>query len=383
MPSNPSRPWLRLPSLLLLSFLVLCAALPAQERLAFRARKLIPGAGAVVDDALMLVVDGRIEAISSGGSVPSAYRLIDLGDGVIAAGLVDAISMATAPNDLGESTDAVDLRSQVAEVLVAGHRDLGLLRASGITSVLILPTDSTLISGFGCVVKTTDELDFVSRTGPIACGLGRGVVSDRRLPTSFMGAVKLLRETLAAADAPALKEWRAGKRPLYCRADDELQLRGALEIMAELSARLVLVTDGSLRRVLELAKGRALDLVLPAPSLEMPLRDLRLAGEAVAAGHHVAFRADTPSRSPEALRVGAALAVRHGMSPSAAWAAISSEPARLAGVAERIGSLAVGRDADFIVLDGDPIDLSASLRQTYVGGKVVYSRPVAKEKADS
>ncbi len=382
MPTKNPRSGSRACALLLMLF---CLAAPAiaQERLAFRARELVTGVGPRVENALMLVVDGRIEAIRSGGEVPKGYRLVDLGDACIAAGMIDVASKATVPLDLKEGSLAVDLESRAAEVVVPGHRDLGLLRSAGVTSVVVLPDDAAVISGFGAVMKTLDEPAFVSRKGPVALALTNDVNSDRRFPTSFMGALKMLGDELARPAAPEIKEVRDGKRPAFCRVATEVELRGALRTMQALSCPLVLVTDGSLRGVLDAVGERKIDVVLPAANFETSKRDLLLPGQAAAMGHRVALRADTPSRAPEALRLGAALAVHNGMDAEAAWAAVTTVPARMAGVAERIGSLAAGRDADFIVLSGHPIDLSSVLRRSYIGGKLVYTRPPQKEKADS
>jgi imidazolonepropionase-like amidohydrolase len=72
------------------------------------------------------------------------------------------------------------------------------------------------------------------------------------------------------------------------------------------------------------------------------------------------------------LRRAAALAVGHGLDRAAALASITQVPAEQIGAGERVGTLRVGRDADFLVLTGDPVDLSSRLLQVWIGGEPVH-----------
>ena len=72
------------------------------------------------------------------------------------------------------------------------------------------------------------------------------------------------------------------------------------------------------------------------------------------------------------LRLSAALAVRAGLDPKAALAALTEGAAQLAGVADRVGALEPGRDADFVLWSGDPLDLSSRLVAVYVDGELAH-----------
>ena len=67
----------------------------------------------------------------------------------------------------------------------------------------------------------------------------------------------------------------------------------------------------------------------------------------------------------------AAWAVRHGLGPSAAVKALTLDSARLLGVADRVGSLEQGKDADLVLLTGDPFDAATRVRAVWIGGRVV------------
>ena len=72
------------------------------------------------------------------------------------------------------------------------------------------------------------------------------------------------------------------------------------------------------------------------------------------------------------LRRAAALAIQHGLDRAKALAAITQIPAEQIGAGDRIGTLRVGRNADFVVMNGDPVDLSSNLIQVWIGGEPVH-----------
>jgi imidazolonepropionase-like amidohydrolase len=93
------------------------------------------------------------------------------------------------------------------------------------------------------------------------------------------------------------------------------------------------------------------------------------------AGIDVAFRGGFPESASEALRLTASLAVRHGMDPGAARRAMTSAPAAVAGVADRIGAIAPSKDADIVVFSDDPLRMDAKVLEVYVQGVRVYVAP--------
>ena len=87
------------------------------------------------------------------------------------------------------------------------------------------------------------------------------------------------------------------------------------------------------------------------------------------AGVQVAICTDHPELPAQYLALSAAMAVRAGMEEEAALRAITIDAARIAGVAERVGSLAVGKDADFVVCAGHPFDMHCKIRAVFIDGK--------------
>ena len=92
------------------------------------------------------------------------------------------------------------------------------------------------------------------------------------------------------------------------------------------------------------------------------------------AGVDVAFNTDDSVTDSRLLFRAAAIAVRYGMSREKALEALTLAPARMLGLEDRIGSLEAGKDADFVVLSGDPLSVYSKVEQTWVEGTMIYDR---------
>ena len=101
------------------------------------------------------------------------------------------------------------------------------------------------------------------------------------------------------------------------------------------------------------------------------------------AGVDVAFHTDDPITDSRLFLRSAAIAVREGMSKSKALEGLTIAGARMLELDDRIGSLEIGKDADFIILSGDPLSVYTHVEQTWIEGVKVYDRSNEKDKAFS
>jgi len=92
------------------------------------------------------------------------------------------------------------------------------------------------------------------------------------------------------------------------------------------------------------------------------------------AGIPTAIITDHPETPIQYLPLCAALAVREGMDREQALEAITITPARICGLDKRVGSIKEGKDADFVVYQGDPLELMNKPEMVICGGKIVYER---------
>jgi imidazolonepropionase-like amidohydrolase len=379
---------------------------------ALQAGRIYLSATDVLEGGTILVQDGKIVAIGVEVPVPAGVRVVDYGpDVVLAPGLVCADS-SYGSSIAAERTAELDVRA--VDNFDPYTEMFDALRA-GVTTVYMAPARGRLLAGLGAVVKTGGEADSgrvlaevsllqgaitaeARRTPgyweipvPATVDVGLGVERPQ-LPRSTMGAVIALRElvALASGDAsleeeygptvgPALKAQIAGGTRWRIRADSPAEVRALLGFFGE--AKLPLIIDGARGADAELAKdlaGAGVPVVCWAHTLggadfgksaDAAGPNHALVSTLVAAGVEVVIAATRPGD----LRLNASLAQRGGgLDQEAAFHAVTLAAAELLGVADRVGSLAVGKDADIVAFTGPPLDLASQVRAAWIGGELVH-----------
>ncbi|MCK6482246.1 MAG: amidohydrolase family protein, partial [Planctomycetes bacterium] len=174
---------------------------------------------------------------------------------------------------------------------------------------------------------------------------------------------------------PALEAWRPvllGKARLFCRAASAAEIQGALKVLKEEGKLdLVLVQGDESWKVAGALKKAGVGVLL-GPRVTFPSegRLVNAARVLAAEGVPFAFASDAGMGSRD-LPLLAAWAVRHGLGPSAAVRALTLDAARLLGVEDRVGSLEPGKDADLVLLSGEPFRAGTRVRGVWIGGKEV------------
>ena len=114
-------------------------------------------------------------------------------------------------------------------------------------------------------------------------------------------------------------------------------------------------------------------LLTSRSKVELRRRSLRNPGLLDAAGVEISIITDHPVVPIDLLHVQAALAVREGLDPDAALRALTINPARVMGIADRFGSLEVGKDASLCVWSGSPVDASSRVLRAFMAGREIYT----------
>ena len=167
-----------------------------------------------------------------------------------------------------------------------------------------------------------------------------------------------------------------GEMPLKAHAHAAEDIFTALRIAREFDVKITLehVTEGHLI-VEELAKENVPLAVGPtltsASKYELRNKSWTTPGALAAAGCQVSIITDSPVIPQEYLPLCAGLAVQAGMDSFAALQAVTINPARHAGIADRVGSLEVGKDADLVITDGCPFEVSTKVKHVFIDGKEV------------
>ena len=275
--------------------------------------------------------------------------------------------------------------------------------AAGVTSVCVGPGSANVLGGTFTTIKTVGKRvdDMVIRDAvAMKCAFGENpkrVYRDKK-DSSRMTTAALLRETLFKAREYMEKKEAAGediskipafdiklealipvlKReiPLKAHAHASEDIFTALRIAKEFDLKITLehVTEGHLI-VEELAKEGVPLAVGPsltsASKFELRNKSWTTPGVLAAAGCQVSIITDSPVIPQEYLPLCAGLAVQAGMEPFAALQAITINPAKHAGIADRVGSLEVGKDADIVITDGCPFEVSTKVKQVLIDGNII------------
>ncbi len=390
------------------------------------------GTPPVIERGRLLGGKGRIRAVGAELEVPEGVPLFDFSDSVIMPGLI-AADTRLVPSTGGPETISAKYRS------IDGFDPFGdyvKALAGGVTAVYLNPGTRRLISGTGAVVKLGGPIgkDRVLREGGDLCvNLGEAVFNTpdlqefplpassantippakRQRPKSRLGQYLELKETFAKARAegsdsagPAgsgktgkegvaydynmecLAASLAGNPVLRIHAQRDSDIAGAVRLLKELRLPGYLTGALEAHRVVELLKAAGLAVVIEVPmSLKGLARDegftldpldarLDTAAKLADAGIPIALTA--PHGEPvSGLMMVAAAAVRGGLCPKKALAAITRTPAEILGIADRVGSLTPGKDADFLVLNGKPLSTRTHILKVFCSGREVFSHPLA------
>src|SRR5690606_6856511 len=184
----------------------------------------------------------------------------------------------------------------------------------------------------------------------------------------------------------ALVEVLDGKRVVHFHTHRHDDILTALRLQKEFGFRIVLQHVSEAWKVADeiaAAGAPASIILLDSPGGKLETIDIRSTNGAALekAGVLVGFHTDDGITDSRLFLRSAGLAVREGMSRDAALYALTMAGARMLDLEDRIGSLDVGKDADFIVLSGDPLSVYTRVEQTWVEGEKVFDLNDPRDRA--
>ena len=164
------------------------------------------------------------------------------------------------------------------------------------------------------------------------------------------------------------------KIPVLIRASRENEIQAALKIQDEFKVRLVLVGGQEAYKIPQDLVSRKVSVIAgPDAVLDKKGNRINYIKKLLASGIPVAF-CSSSSVGASFIPYQLAYAVQHGLSRSQALDLVTVHPAKIFSLSNRVGRIASGRDADFVVLDGEPFDLSTNVRWVYIGGQRFFSQ---------
>ncbi len=401
----------------LLVLLVLGAAgrSGAQERpLALLGAKLYPVSSAPIEDGALVIERGRIRAVGprAGVALPAGAEIRELRGKVVIPGLVDThshIGIGARPGvpahrDGNESSEPVAPQLRAIDAIWPDDPGIRMARSGGVTTANIMPGSGNVVGGQTAYVKLrghgVDQMLIEDREGHQLLGgmkMANGENPKRsggdRPPDTRMAVAQLERALFVEALAYREKgkergrdlrlepmlEVLDGRRIVHHhthRADD---IRTVLRIADEFGHRVVIQHGTEAYQLAdELARrGVAVSaIVVDSPGGKLEAIELERKNPALLerAGVKVALHTDDSVTESRFLLRSAALAVRAGMSEPGALRAVTLSGAEMLDLGERIGSLEPGKDADFVVLSGEPLRLRTQVLETWIDGERVFDR---------
>jgi imidazolonepropionase-like amidohydrolase len=378
-----------------------------------------------IDGGTLLVEDGKIVSVGTDLDT-DGYEIVDCAGKYLLPGFIDAHvhtgvwgEGARDDHDANEVTDAITPYVRMLDAIYP--EDIGFedARRGGVTTLGITHGSANAIGGQMAVVKASGLVadDMVIREpAGVKMALGenpkRVGESLKRAPVTRMGTAYLARKAFfdaieyrkdwehhralkAIEDAKPESERKPLREPkrdlgmetLLMVLDGEIPVRNhahrmddirtAIRLSEEFGYRLVIdhategwrIPDEIVSRNIPVAIG---PLYTAASKREVNRRTAAAVGIMVDAGATVAIMTDSPVNTVDTLRDLVIIAIREGLSEERALETVTTNPAAILEVDDRVGSLEPGKDADFLIFDGDPWDGRNKVQATYIEGEMVF-----------
>lgn len=387
-------------------------AAPAAAQLAVRGEIVYTMAGPALRDGVVLIRGSKIERVGPATQVPApaGYRLLRAK--VVTPGLIDAYSVVGLSGYLNQAHDQDQIeRSKTIqpELRAIDAYDpkeplVGYLRGYGITTLHTGHGPGILVSGQTMIVKTageTVEEALVRPEAMVAATLG-GLARETgagKSPGTRSKAIAMLRSELIKAQEAWRKQEKKkdesspdlatqvwiqvlrGEKPLLVTVHRAHDILSAIRLGREFNLRLVLAGVAEAYLVLDEIRASGYPVIVH-PAMERARGEtenlsFETAAKLKAAGVSFAFESGYESYVPKTRVVlfEAGVAAAHGLGFESALAALTIDAARLLGIADRVGSLEPGKDADLALYDGDPFEYTSHAIGVVINGRLVSDQP--------
>ena len=395
--------------LLLACALLASASVAAEPVTVFRGATVLPIAGPPIDDGVVVVRGGTIEAVGAEGDVPipDGADVRDLDGLILMPGLVDTHSHLGEVSG-GDRSGPLHPGVRALDAVNVLDESFWRARAGGLTTVNVMPGSGHLMSGQTVYLKlrpdpvTIDDWLFCDDATAGVCGSmkmanGTNSMQGKPFPGTRAKSAAMVRELFARAEDYRAKRDAddGGKAPAR-----DLGLEAVAQVLSgERRVQFHTHRHDDIATMLRMKREFGFDVVV-----QHGTESWMLADELAAAGVGVSFTlVDSPGGKEEILRMRmdapalleragvavsintddwitdsrlllrtTAIAVRNGMTREGALRAVTLVPAAQLGLEDRIGSIEPGKDADLVVLSGDPFSVRTRVLETWVEGRRVF-----------
>jgi imidazolonepropionase-like amidohydrolase len=417
----------RRPLIMILILLTLSTLAFAQdEAVVLKGGKLLTVSHGVIENGVLVMQGGKITAVGPAGAVnvPGDAQVIDASGMTIYPGLIDSetqlglteISAETMTNDLVELSDEIMPHMHTAEAFHAESVLIPVARLNGITNAVVAPESEDTLPGQDSFIQlwgasATEMLLIRDNALPLNFTgdqrRNKGAFEKRKYPSTRMGLAAQLRQAFIDAQdykakwsdyerkkadaaqnkkpeplAPkrdlkseALIPYLEGKKTIVLAAESPSDLETAVNLANEFKLKFVLNHISHSQPVLDYVAGLKVPVIV-GPIYELPKEDERydavysLPAQLYKRGVKIVF-ASYSAHNVRNLPDAAGFATAFGLPHDEALKAITINAAEMWGVADQLGSLDVGKTANVVMANGDPLDVKTDVKQVFIQGLAV------------
>jgi imidazolonepropionase-like amidohydrolase len=397
--------------------------MPARGTFAIRNARIVTVSGPDIENGTVVIRDGKIEGLGANVSVPAGAQTID-GRGLsVYPGMIDAgtnmglVEVPQGANGTVDTSEVGDLNPNAKAIIAVNpySAHIAVTRVEGITNTLTAPTGG-LISGQAALINllgtSPKEMAVVPQLAlvinyPRVTGPGGGFGGQQQQPANLAETLaqndrqleqirKMLRDAEAygrAQDAYAkdkslprpernvvlepLVPYVRGELSVIFRAERESEIRGAVKFAEEMKLKPIILGGNDAWKVTSLLKEKNVPVIITG-ILSLPVREddaydtlYENAAKLQEAG--VRYCISTGDAGPEVRNLAqyAGMAAAFGLSKADALKAVTLYPAQIMNVADRLGSIEVGKMANLVVTDGDLLEIRSHIRYLFIDGRPV------------
>lgn len=383
----------------------------------FKGATIYPVSGESIKNGVFAVQKGKIILVDKEGTIiPENAVVVDITGKVIMPGLVDTHSHLGGP-DGGDNSSPLNPETRAMDAVNPNSDGFKKALAGGITTINVMPGSGHLMGGQTVYLKMREgkkieDLMLVNEkgvTGGMKMANGTNPMrGNAGFPGTRAKSASLARELFlkaqeyknkidkAGKDSSKLPERDLrmeplveilnGKRVVHFHSHKSNDILTAIRLSKEFGFRIVLhhLSEGWMVAD-EIAKAgipcSIINIEVPGGKMEATNLTLQTGAALEKAGAMVAFHTDDGVTDSRLFLRTAALSIREGMSRQKAFEGLTINGAKILDLSNSIGSLEKGKDADFIILSGDPFSVYTHVEQTWVEGKKRYDINNSSDKA--
>ncbi len=389
---------------------------------AIRNARVVTVSGSALENATVVIRDGKIEAVGTHVIVPGGAQIIEAHGLWVYPGMFDAgtslglVEVGQGAPGTVDTTEVGELNPHVKAIGAINPHSahIGVTRVDGVTNALTLPLGG-LVSGQGAVINlvgtTPAEMALVPNAALVInyprTATGGGGFSSSVQPANLTELVNTsnrqvdrIRQTLTDAAAyarardayardktlprpdqnlmlEALIPYVRGERPVVFRADREAEMRGAIRFAEEMKLKPVILGGDDAWKIVGLLKEKNVPVILTGV-LDLPSREddfydtlYENADKLRQAGVRFAISSGDNGANVRNLPYYAGMAAAYGLPKDEALKAVTLYPAQIMNLADRLGSIEAGKIANLVVTDGDLLETRTHVRYLFIDGRQV------------